>query len=140
MKHEEFECFVQNLARWADSEVNVIAALIVGSWARGTAHAQSDIDVVVICQHPVLYIEQHRGQQRWLTTFGHVQSTLNEDYGLLQVLRAFYRDGMEVEFGFTSEEWLSNAQAKTTGRILRDGMRIVCDRFGRVEKFIETHA
>ena len=63
-----------------------------------------------------------------------------EDYSLVQSLRVFYKNGMEVEFGITSLDWIAETELKSTGKILSGGYRVIYDPgnlidafFGRVE-------
>jgi predicted nucleotidyltransferase len=135
MEVKIFENFVQELLDWAKAEPEVVAALIVGSWARGTANRDSDIDIVLVCRNPLFYFDQ----QTWLAEFGDPESVTTEDYGLVQAVRAFYKDGKEVEFGLTSEEWLSEKEAQVTGKILAEGHRLLCDKLFLVARFCERH-
>jgi predicted nucleotidyltransferase len=56
---DRFEQFVQLrglLARWALRQGDIVAAAVVGSWARRSARMDSDLDVVVITTHPGQYV------------------------------------------------------------------------------------
>ena len=44
------------LARWALRQDDIVAAAVVGSWARRSARMDSDLDVVVLTTHPGQYV------------------------------------------------------------------------------------
>lgn len=48
--------FLNKVKSWADQEDNIKALILVGSYARGEARADSDIDLVVIATRPEIYI------------------------------------------------------------------------------------
>src|SRR5450432_1151431 len=79
--------FLNQLIHWVESRPDITATLLVGSFARGTAHEDSDVDVVLITQMPQWYLGDHH----WLDLFGEVLKVENEDWGLVQSKRVFYR-------------------------------------------------
>jgi uncharacterized protein len=89
------------------------------------ARPDSDIDVIVIVDNPVRYLET----SAWLERFGDLRSASNEDWGLLQSRRAHYVNGMEVEFGITVRSWASTDPVDPGTRdVVSDGMCILHDR------------
>jgi hypothetical protein len=95
------------------------------------ARPDSDIDVIVIVDDPVRYLET----SSWLEFFDHLRSISNEDWGLLQSRRVQYGDGTEVEFGITTRSWASTDPVDPgTRNVVSDGMRILHDR----EKLLES--
>ena len=130
------EKLFQNLKSFAEREPVIRAIVLIGSFARGTAGPQSDVDLVVIASKP----EKLLNDRDWVEQFGEACSCVLEDYSLVQSLRVFYKNGMEVEFGITSLDWIAETELKSTGKILSGGYRVIYDPgnlidafFGRVE-------
>ena len=118
------QAFIEQLRCWSAKQTNILAVAIVGSWARGTAHSASDIDIVIIARDPNYFL----ADRDWLLNFGSIGSVKQEDWGLVQSLRVFYVDKQEIEFGITSEEWLSDNEIRSdTGKIIGDGMNAIYD-------------
>jgi len=129
------------LNQWASLQSQILAVALVGSHARhpthpkGTARADSDIDIMLICTEPTKYLTD----TSWLSEFGEVKSAEQEDWGLVQSLRVCFVDGQEVEFGFTTQEWVNTNPVDTgTIRVIRDGARVIHDPHGLLEKLIRV--
>ena len=121
------ERFIDRFARWAAGQAAVEAVALVGSWARGAAHEDSDVDLVLITTDPGTYLTD----EGWLAAFGEVRRTQPEDWGLVQAVRVFYASGLEVECGVTTPEWArTDPPDPGTERAVRDGMVILYDRGG----------
>jgi uncharacterized protein len=122
--HNSIGPFLDVLKTWAAKQPDILAVAIVGSHARGMARPDSDIDVIVIVDDPVRYLET----SAWLECFGQLRSISNEDWGLLQSRRVHYVDGTEVEFGITVRSWASTDPVDPGTRdVVSDGMRILHD-------------
>jgi uncharacterized protein len=127
--------FLDAVKTWAASRSDILAILIVGSHARGTARPDSDVDLVIITETPVYYLQN----DQWLSNFGSVTQNQDEDWGLLQSRRTFYDDGLEVEFGITTREWAAtNPLDDGTRHVIADGAQIVLDPSGLLVKLIDA--
>jgi hypothetical protein len=62
--------------------------------------------------------------------FGNVAKWKKENWGCVTSLRVWYRDGLEVEFGFTLLDWAARPLDPGTRRVLSDRARIIFDREG----------
>lgn len=124
MSSAEINSFIEKLRFWSSEQPDIEASAIVGSWARGTARADSDIDVIVITSEPSKLLDDNA----WFEQFGQVEKFKREDWGLVQSLRVHYANGQEIEFGITTGEWISPIEIElASGQIMRDGMMIVYD-------------
>jgi uncharacterized protein len=121
--------FLDSLRSWAESRSDVAAVVLVGSHARGQARADSDVDVVVLTSAPQRYLTD----MAWVSEFGPIDDLGIEEYGAVTSVRARYRFGLEVEFGFASPTWASLPLDEGTRRVLEDGMHIVFDRDGGLD-------
>ena len=124
MNNVRIDDFIEKLRLWSSAQLEIQATAIVGSWARGTARADSDIDVIVVVSEPAKLLDNNG----WLKQFGPIDKFVREDWGLVQSLRVYYNNGQEVEFGITTKEWISPEEIDlASGQIMRDGMMIVYD-------------
>jgi GrpB-like predicted nucleotidyltransferase (UPF0157 family)/predicted nucleotidyltransferase len=126
--------FISSVIEWAGLQSDVLGVALVGSFARGAEQEHSDIDLVIIVRNPAWWLETHE----WLERFGGVRTVDLEDYGLLQSRRVRYENGIEVEFGITSDEWLNTAPIdEGTRRVMSDGHRILDDKAGLFAAFLD---
>ncbi len=51
----EYEGVVSSVTEWAESQAAIVAVGVVGSWARGNQHSDSDVDLVVLTPHKTAY-------------------------------------------------------------------------------------
>lgn len=94
---EDIRDFLNSFVAWASEQPDVQGIALVGSYARGAARDDSDIDLVILTDQPKRYLEDII----WTQYFGTVEKHQTEDYGKLTSLRAWYQDGVEVEYGIT---------------------------------------
>ena len=121
------------MIEWAASQPELLGVALVGSCARGTEREDSDIDLVIITRNPTWWLET----DEWLERFGGVKTVDLEDYGLVQSRRVRYENGIEVEFGITTDEWLNTAPIdEGSRRVMSDGHRILDDKAGLFYAFL----
>ena len=108
---------------WAKSQPDMKGIALVGSYARGTARPDSDVDLVLLCTSPPTFVDD----PAWVHRFGTVLTCQIEDWGLLTSLRICYRHGLEVEFGLTTPQWAAVPVDAGTRQVVTDGMCILWD-------------
>jgi GNAT superfamily N-acetyltransferase len=89
---------------WAAGDADVRAVALVGSYARDAAGPESDIDLVVLFADAGARLTD----TAWTSAFGDLRSTVPEDYGAVQSLRAVLGE-VEIELGVTGLEWAALA-------------------------------
>jgi predicted nucleotidyltransferase len=94
---EHIRDFLNMFVNWASAQEEMQAVALVGSYARGTARDDSDIDLILLTEEPQRYLEE----VKWIERFGLVQKHQAEDYGKLISIRVWYQNGVEVEYGIT---------------------------------------
>ena len=124
---------VKAVALWAENHVDIVSVALVGSHARGNARVDSDVDLVLQCASPARYL----GDLSWISEFGVAKDVSVEDYGVVQSVRVFYEDGPEVEYGITSSEWATLPLDEGTLKVLRDGVKVLLDRDGSLNRAVE---
>ncbi len=108
---------------------------LVGSWARGTAPPDSDVDLVLVVSDPAIYLTD----DTWLANFGAVRRIEREDWGLVQSRQVFYAGGPEVGFGLTARRWTAiDPVDEGTAQVVADGVRVLLNRDGDLERLIAT--
>lgn len=116
--------FIEDFMRWAKRRRDIRAVALTGSYARLQANPTSDVDLVIIVNHPQKYLTQ----TEWLSNFGAVITKQVEDYGKLTSLRVWYESGLEIEYGFTTREWAAEPLDSGTKRVIADGLRVLFEK------------
>jgi len=116
------EKLIESAAELARSDSRIVAAALCGSYARGTARPDSDIDIALVSPDPNSLLNE----RDWLDTFGTPTAVGVEDYGLVQSIRVYYGT-LEVEFGIAGLEWVEPPIDSGTAEVLREPMRILHD-------------
>jgi uncharacterized protein len=120
--------FLSRLCVWAASRVDIQAIIVVGSFARGDARPDSDLDVLVLATEPSTYLRD----LSWISELGSTLDVDVERYGLVTSLRAHFASGLEVEIGIAPASWASRPLDPGTEQVARDGIRVLVDRTGDV--------
>jgi len=146
--HELYEQLVKQFVEWAETRVDIRAAIIVGSRARvvGPADEWADLDIIVVTSDPEYYVKS----AEWLENIGTVLLTFIEPTtsGDEMERRALFEGMLDVDFAIIP---LARAQqllqakmtpvqvVNTFGR----GMRVILDKDGmaaQVEKLVSSAA
>lgn len=136
----QVEQIVQQVAQWAGFNRLILAAALVGSQARGTAHDESDIDLMLLTRQPLLF----RRSTNWLSEihWGHrrIESWKDKDYGAVWSRHVHLNDEIghtEVELSFGHTDWAStNPLDSGTQRVIRDGCHILYDPEERLTQLV----
>ena len=125
---------VKAVTSWAAGRADVVSVALVGSRARGDARLDSDVDFVIVCARPELYLQE----LTWISRFGVARAVSIEDWGNVQSVRAFYSGGPEAEYGITSTEWVSFPLDEGTVTVLQNGVIVLLDRDGSLTRAVES--
>lgn len=127
--------FLGKFEQWAASQDNIEAVALAGSYAKGTAKPNSDVDLVIITQDPKSLLEN----DLWLQNFGQIKEIKNEDWGLIQSKRVFYENSPEVEFGITTTEWAKiDPVDPGTKQVILDGIKVLYDKNNILQSLLST--
>jgi predicted nucleotidyltransferase len=116
--------FLDDFARWASCQPDVLAVILVGSHARNEAKDSSDIDLLIVTKEPNSFLED----VGWVQLFGPFDRRQLEDYRRVSSLRVWYSGSHEVEYGFTDETWIASPLDEGTRKILAGGFEILVER------------
>jgi predicted nucleotidyltransferase len=116
--------FIHSITGWALTQSDIQAIALVGSYARDAATEDSDVDLVMVVDHPGKYLENNE----WARQFGSIERQQIEHYGLVTSLRVWYASGREVEYGITTRHWAAMPLDKGTQGVIDDGMEVLFER------------
>jgi predicted nucleotidyltransferase len=124
---DEVEDVVRTVADWAAAHDDVRGVVMVGSWARGQARMDSDVDIVVLTDAAA-----HAEPDVWIDVLGAQLIRLGR-WGPLRELRLRRPSGLLVEVGVAPLSWAETDPVDPgTFGVIRDGHRIVYDPDGVV--------
>ena len=102
---------------------------LVGSWARGTARADSDVDQIVLTGRRDRYLDA----DDWTAALGATRLLRTQAWGPLTERRLLLKGGLEVEVGIAEPSWAATDPVDPgTRRVVTDGLRILHDPEGRL--------
>ena len=122
----DITAFLGGVADWAQAEPGIVGVALVGSFARGSARPDSDIDLVLLCQYPQCYLDD----RSWIEQFGTPVRQAVEEWGKVTSLRVWYADGTEVEYGLAPANWAADPADQGDAQVVSGGIRILFDRDG----------
>jgi uncharacterized protein len=126
--------FLDRVTDWGAHQPAIIAVALVGSYARGEARPDADIDVVLLCEEPHTFL----ADTFWIHHFGVVETCHTEYWGFVTSLRVYYTEGPEVEFGMTTLAWAAFPVDPGTKYVVSQGMRILWDGEGLLARLQEA--
>ena len=120
---------ISKVADWAQRDDRVVAAGICGSYARGDARPDSDVDFCILTRDPSSLLDD----RAWISRLGADARVVGpaENYSLVQSIRVFY-GSTEAEFGITDEAWARLPIDRETAGVINDGLQILYDPEGRL--------
>ena len=115
---------IATVADWSHRDRRVTAAGVCGSYARGDARPDSDVDFCILTGDPRALLDD----RSWIHELGADARVAGqvEDYHLVQSIRVFY-GSTEAEFGITDEAWARLPLDRETAGVIKAGLRIIHD-------------
>jgi predicted nucleotidyltransferase len=128
---------VDRVTRWAVSRSDVAGLLLVGSYARGAARPESDVDLVLLVTEPSQYAEGDAwGRELALGEVVRVRA-----WGPMTEWRHVTLSGLEVEVGIGPADWARTDPVDAgTRRVVADGARLLYDPAGMLAGLIRACA
>ena len=130
MQVQKVNSILAQVVEWAKSRADVSAIALVGSWARGTARPDSDIDLMVLTPN----FTGFRDNPEWVNDINwrpigcEVEAWEDEDYGIVWSRHVYLDDKTEIEFCFGALAWASTEPIDAgTLSVVRNGCRILHD-------------
>jgi hypothetical protein len=136
---DKVERLLAALKDWSSREKRVRGVALVGSWASGRQHAESDVDVVCVVNEP----ERFRTDSSWMGAIDWTAAGLSTghwsdcDYGRACSRHLTFEGGAEVEVSFVAPDWASvDPVDPGTRRVAGDGLRVVHDPEGLLGRLV----
>lgn len=136
-RSSEVRSLLSRVRGWAIDRPDVVAVALAGSWARGEARMDSDVDLVVLTTAKDDYLRD----ESWIEEFCGLRILRTQNWGSLYTERRFaLASGLEVEFGVALPAWAATDPPDPgTCEVVRDGkLRAVYDPEGLLERFIRV--
>lgn len=110
---------------WAARKPDVVAIGLAGSWARGDARMDSDVDLILLTTAKQGYFDN----EAWMRDLGGLGIIRTEQWGPTMTERRFVLpSGLEVEAGIAPPIWAATDPVDPNlPPIVRDGFRILYD-------------
>jgi uncharacterized protein len=122
-RRQEVTELLDLLPRWAAGEPGLVAVGLCGSWTRGTARMDSDVDLVLLTATPECYTA-HTG---WFAAFAG-ELVRSEVWGPMTERRLRRASGLEIEFGIATPTWAATYPIDPgTREVVTDGFRPLHD-------------
>jgi predicted nucleotidyltransferase len=131
----EVEQLLGILTSWSRQRPDVVALALVGSWARGDARMDSDVDLIVLTVDPDADVDATDRIP------GLVEGALilSRDWGSITERRVLLPSGLEVELGIGPSSWASTDPVDPgTARVVREGFRVLYDPMGLLVELAEV--
>jgi predicted nucleotidyltransferase len=118
-REQEVERLIETVTAWVRQRSGVLAAAMVGSWARGEARMDSDVDVVLLTDDAAAFIDSDAWAQEWRAA----SIIRTQRWGVLTERRLALASGLEVEVGVVAPSWASPSPLDAgTAQVLAGGL------------------
>lgn len=118
---------------WARQQPDLRAVGLAGSWARGAARMDSDVDLVLLTDAPDRYL----AAPDLVVALGGGPLVRAAQWGVLAERRVRRPSGLEVEFGIVAPSWAACDPVDAgTHRVVADGFRVLHDPRGLLARLL----
>jgi RimJ/RimL family protein N-acetyltransferase/predicted nucleotidyltransferase len=132
-RHGEVEDVLAIATSWARHHHEVRGLVLVGSWARGAAHASSDVDLVLLTDKPTSFTDQ----QDWTEDLGAVGITREQQWGPVAERRLLLASGLELEVGIAPTSWAATDPVdEGTRQVIGACVRVLHDPDGLLKRLV----
>jgi predicted nucleotidyltransferase len=132
---KDLGAFLAKVKEWATVQSDIQAIFLVGSYARGKAREDSDVDLVILTNQPNKYLDNYS----FTESFGTIERIEKEYWGKVTSFRIWYHDDFEVELGITKPDWITEKPLDAgTLQVISDGAEVVVDRIGNLEQLVQS--
>ncbi|MFY4720959.1 nucleotidyltransferase domain-containing protein [Streptomyces sp. LaBMicrA B280] len=124
--------FLDRLTPWVATREDIVGLLLVGSYARGAARPDSDVDIVLLTSDPASYLtDTAESGSTWTDRAGELglgRPVRTRAWGLITERRHTLASGLEVELGIGGPQWARTDPVDPgTRRVVTDGARTLYD-------------
>jgi predicted nucleotidyltransferase len=132
---KDLRAFLTKVKEWSMIQSDIRAIFLVGSYARGKAREDSDVDLIILTDQPGKYLDNYS----FTESFGAIERIEKEYWGRVTSFRIWYHDGFEVELGITTPNWITEDPLDSgTLRVISHGAEVVIDHIGNLEQMVQS--
>ena len=120
---------------WSEHQNDIKGVAVVGSYARGEYNTKSDVDLVIISTNKDFTLSMIKSDFH----FSGIKSYSLEEWGILTSLRVFYDNGLEVEYGVVTDQWVIEPLDEGTKIVVKNGFKIITEKennFYAINKYL----
>jgi hypothetical protein len=123
-RRAEVARFLEAVTDWGTGQNDIRAIGVVGSWPRGTARMDSDVDIIVLTDAATRYMDD----DLWARQLGVERVVRTQQWGVITERRFAFPSGLEVEFGIGTPAWSSVAPVDSgTAEVVSGGLHVLHD-------------
>ncbi|MFD2614156.1 nucleotidyltransferase domain-containing protein [Paenibacillus gansuensis] len=126
------DSLIMQFKEWAIHQPDIGGIALVGSFARGDFHSESDVDLVIITTTKNSTIQSIHNN----FNFNNKVRVEIEEWGILTSLRVYYDCGLEVEYGVVSDDWVREPLDDGTKNVASNGFKVILDKENIFESVI----
>lgn len=129
------DLLLENFKEWSEQQTHIKGVAVVGSFARGDFHSNSDVDLTIISTNKELTLDNIKND----FNLDNIESSTLEEWGILTSLRIFYGNGLEVEYGVVTDQWVKEPMDEGTKNVVKNGFKVVTEKediFYNVRRFL----
>ena len=130
----EVEKILRGASGWAASRRLVCAVAVVGSWSRGDADMESDVDIVILSDDPGLLIQT----DGWWSFLADAEPICTRVWGIVVERRFGLASGLEIELDVAPRTWARIPLDEGTRTVLSNGARPLFDPEGLLQRAIAS--
>ena len=141
MQAADAQAIVCAVADWALPRADMRAMALVGSWARGDPHPDSDVDLLLLSDRA----NDYRDRQEWLAEIDFeksgyaVASSKDASYGGVWSCHVAMSPTGMLELTFAPRSWArADPVDAGTRRVVKDAFRIIFDKDGALAKLVSV--
>jgi predicted nucleotidyltransferase len=126
------------IANWVRTNSDLRALALAGSWSRGTARPDSDLDLLILAVNP----NQYQSDQGWLHQIilpepFRILSGESATYGVVWAYHVALEPATELELGFGPLDWASTDPIDAgSRRVVTEGFKVIVDKDGQLERLV----
>jgi Nucleotidyltransferase domain len=119
---------------WAHAQPDVLAVVVVGSYAYERPRMSSDVDLVMVSTR----VSEHLSGLAFIQTITPTGRVIRRrEWGPVHERRVRLGSGLHVEFGLTTPDWVALPLDAGAATVLSHGCKIVTDD-GRITRALES--
>jgi uncharacterized protein len=120
---------LSEILSWVEREQAARGLALVGSYARGAARPDSDVDVLILVEDAASFVSQRwLDEIDWRSLEASPVATRVAQYGVVWSRHVQLDNGLEIELGFAPISWAGDRPIDSgTRQVISGGCRILYD-------------